>query len=362
MTTPLDEVELRLDGRTRVGWKRARVSARLDGIRAFALGLAGEGPLPDDPYDGLTADATCTLRLGGDTVLTGYVEEVVVEAGPDTHAIYVTGRSKPVDLVLCDAPRSWIRNQDAAGIARALARPFGVGVVVEPGVEVGSAFPFRPERGEKVWDALQRAMRMRALLATDDGEGRVVITRAGAAGRASAELRPGVSPILTRRVRTSSADRFSEYTCRGQRAGNDADYGKAVADISGLVRDAGVARYRPLEVQPQGRATPALCRATATWEAARRAGRSVAGRYQLSDWRQDNGALWVPNLEVTVRDAQTRLDGPLLLHAVEWRATDEGGKDGGRTVALDLQPEAGWLPQPPERADTEGLAAWEASA
>jgi prophage tail gpP-like protein len=77
---------------------------------------------------------------------------------------------------------SWIARPTSRAFARykldAIARLFKIGVVVQ--TDVGEPFPDATiERHETGFAFLERLCRLRSVLATDDEQGRLVLTRAG---------------------------------------------------------------------------------------------------------------------------------------------------------------------------------------
>jgi prophage tail gpP-like protein len=135
--------------------------------------ITGSSPVTGFP---LAPFQQCTVSIGGDPVLTGCIDNYLPEAEADRRAVRVTGRGKTGDVVDC--------TPDIAGgqFARykldAIARLFKIGVVVQ--TDVGEPFPDATiERHETGFAFLERLCRLRSVLATDDEQGRLVLTRAG---------------------------------------------------------------------------------------------------------------------------------------------------------------------------------------
>ncbi len=122
----------------------------------------------------------CTVAIGGDPVLTGYIDNYLPEVEADRHAVRVTGRSKTEDIVDCtpDIAGGQFAGYKLDAIARAIAGLFKIDVVVQ--TDVGEPFPDATiERHETGFAFLERLCRLRSVLATDDEQGRLVLTRAG---------------------------------------------------------------------------------------------------------------------------------------------------------------------------------------
>ncbi len=113
-------------------------------------------------------------------MLTGYIDNYLSEVGADRHAVRVTGRSKTEDIVDCtpDIKGGQFAGYKLDAIARAIASLFKIDVVVQ--TDVVEPFPDATiERHETGFAFLERLCRLRSVLATDDEQGRLVLTRAG---------------------------------------------------------------------------------------------------------------------------------------------------------------------------------------
>ena len=121
-------------------------------------------------------------------VITGYVDDVSPAYSATGHDVTVDGRdaTSQGDLVDCSAihqPGEWRVSGTLEAIVTILAKPFGIPVKAE--CDTGTAFrKFRIEEGETAFEAIERACRMRAVLAAGDGKGGLRIIRAGS-GRAA---------------------------------------------------------------------------------------------------------------------------------------------------------------------------------
>ncbi|UVO19116.1 hypothetical protein KN217_05230 [Stutzerimonas stutzeri] len=96
-----------------------------------------------------------------------------------------------------------------------------------------------------MFESIDRLITQKALLATEDGEGQQILTRAGRL-RAGTALDTGMN-ILTGSASLDFKERFSEYICKGQRAGNDQGFGAAVVQSA-----ASVTRRRVIELRAEG--------------------------------------------------------------------------------------------------------------
>jgi prophage tail gpP-like protein len=328
-------------GQTFVGWTGIQITASIENAaRSFAFAASdlpgGRRIAPWSP---------CEVLVGDDLVVSGFVERVEVAWGPEEHAFSVSGRSKTGQLVDCSAivePGQW-KGRRLEDIAAAIAAPYGVEVVTD--VDTGEAIPsHRTQPGESAFEAIERAARPRALLVTDDAQGRCLLTRAGAQ-RASTPLeQPG--NVKSGAAVFDGQERFTEYVCKGQRTGDDQDFGAAVAEVEGTAADAIAPLRRVLLLQASGPVSTKRAAQQAAWEAAQRAGRSTQVSVVVQGWRQRDGSLWSPNQVVPVRLGLAGLDAELLVVQVTFSLDDSGG----RVASLLLAPVGGYeLLAPAER-------------
>ena len=239
-----DDIILRIDGVDWTYWTSVQITRQMDAIAGtFSLSLAdkwmgGAQALP------IAAGMACQILIGGEQIIDGYIDQVRPSFSATAHGISVTGRDKSADLVDCAAihsPGQWL-NCTVLQLAQALASPFGVNVTAEGDVGAPIA-SFKLEEGETAFEALDRALRQRELMACPDGKGGMVLLKAGA-GKASGSLRQGEN-ILSAEGQFDMADRFSDYIVKGQKPGTDKGWGKEACAVRGQYRDQAVQRYRP---------------------------------------------------------------------------------------------------------------------
>ena len=337
----VDQLTLTVGGRIYSGWESVEITRSVQAVAGgFQLAVTDRWAGQAMPWPIRCGDA-CVLAIDGETVINGYVDQVVPSFSGSQRGIRVKGRDRTGDLVDCSAmhsPGEW------AGIglkrlAAILCQPFGVSVSAE--VDVGKPFAkFALQPGETAWEALERACRLRAVLATGDGDGGVLITRAGQQ-RARDDLVQGEN-ILAGNATLDMTRRYSRYAVDAQNIGSDNAWGAAAAEIRGAATDAGVPRYRPLLVLAEGSADTATARQRAQWEATVRAARGAEARITVQGWSQQGGALWRPNQRVQVASDWLRIHGEMLIAAVTYRKDDTAGT----TAELQLMRPDALTPSP----------------
>lgn len=323
-------VRLRVNGMDYGGWKEVSISAGIERLaRDFTLavtdrwpGAAGQGSIPHRIRPG----GLCEIFIGADRVLTGFVDATPVRYDDRQVSVGVKGRGKTADLVDCSAinePGQW-RGRRIEAIAADLARPYGITVRNEQ--DTGAPVPdHQVQQGETVAESLDRILRLRHLLATDTAAGELVIIKVGAERADTALVLGGPDGnILSAEAGFDFKDRYSEYVCKGQRAGDDDAFGEAVSGETAAAADTGIQRRRVLLMKQSGQADGGTCRDRVDYERSVRMGKSLGATYTVAGWRQGSGALWAPNMVVRVQDAIAGLDREMVIAEVEYRLDEQG--------------------------------------
>lgn len=325
-------VTLSVDGLDYRGWKKVRISAGIERqCRDFSLDVSWQWHATGEAIP-IRQGAVCEVRIGADLVLTGYVFATPVDYDAKQITRGVAGRSLTADLVDCAAinePGQW-RGQSVQRIVQALATPYAIAVRSEV-EETAALTDHSIEPGETAFDSIDRLLTLSRLLSTDDPAGGLVIVRPGSGGRAVDRLEVGQN-VISCRAPLDFAGVFSEYRCVGQRAGDDDVFGAEAAEVSATATDPRATRRRVLLIQQSGQMTPELATARVNWERGSRIGKALSLTYVVQGWRQSNGALWVPNLIVPVRDPILGIEREMLISEVEY-SLDAGGTLATLTVA-----------------------------
>jgi len=342
-------LELIVEGHSWTRFRAAKVVKRIGSAAGgFDLTLDDRWE-PGAPHLPFRGHAPVTVKVAGETVITGLMDRVEPEYDKDGYKVRVTGRDRSGQLVDCSAPvkpGEWI-DATLDAIARELAAPFGVTVRVE--TDLGAPFKkFTIKTGETVMAALSRACRHRGVLLMPDGLGNILLTTAGAGGRAE-RLVGGVNIFAAKGVFDES-QRFSSYTVMGQDdAVGWADV-SAHASVQGVATDPAVRLHRPwIDVAEVKGNADDLTR-TARTQAAIAAGRARQAEITVKSWTQSDGRTWWPNRTAYVDDGYLRLAEDLLIEGVSLEV--EGDRETATLTVV--HPDAWRIAVLPER-ESEGL-------
>lgn len=323
------------------GWTRTSITRgieQISGVFEFELTERWPGQGVFRPIQ--TGDE-CTTSVDGEVILTGFVDDVVPSFNAEGAQLRCVGRDATGDLVDCSARFAggeWT-GADLAQIARDLLAPFGVPLSVETDIGGPWTHKFALQTGESVFEALERAARMRGVLLCADGRGGLKLTRAGQS-RIGTALVEGDN-ILAGEGFQSLRERFSEYEVLAQSPGSDIGFGETVSAVRALERDSGVPRYRPLILQAEDNADQASADRRARWEKNIRIGRNARATITVQGWSHAGG-VWQPNELVDVDSPTLKLEGTFLVASVRFEQDPEGGTITtlglARPSAYDVEP------------------------
>lgn len=339
-----DRLRLRVNGRDYAGWTSVQITRGIESIAGgFELTVSDRwaGQAQRWPIHG---EDECELRYDGKPIITGYVDGRGLSIGPSEHAFSVSGRDKAAALVDCSAVLDTWEFLGASPLAlvQEIAKPFGIKVTMQAGVaEPGAVAKLSIDPGDTAFAAIEKVCRMAALLPVSDGQGGVVLTRAGAS-RATTALVEGEN-IRGGSAQYSYAERFHRYRVMAQQQGSDEVSGEAAAGVMAEATDAGVRRKeRVLLVRAESGATPEYAAKRAQWEAKVRAGRADPATITVAGWTQRDGTLWPVNAVVQVRSDRLGMRGERLITQATYRLSS----DGGTTTELALKRPDAFDPEP----------------
>jgi prophage tail gpP-like protein len=338
-----DDLTLTIGGKKMSGWTTIEVSCSAEALpRQFVVGMSTQ-----DPITGLGTAVRpgddCTVSLGEDVVVTGYVDRVVNAGGAQSHELHVVGRGKCADLVDCSA--EWEENQiingDLASISKKLCTPYGITVELKDGANAGPPIPqFNLNLGDTVVSIIERLARNAGVLFYEDAAGQLVFALVGTE-RATSGAAYGANVESWTAVE-SMDQRYSEVECTLMSM-------DGFADVAGdpwaffTAPDPNVKRHRKLNiVADQSSQGQELVKRRAIWEVARRAGRGREIQVTVDSWRDSAGKLWEPNTIVPVEVPGLSESTDLVLGAVSYRRDDRSGT----TADLLLMPPDAFRPEP----------------
>lgn len=343
---PPDQLTLVVSGSEISGWEGVEVTLLAEGFSpTFNISLSSKEPITSEAVIAKAGD-DCSVLLGDDRVITGYVDRDITAGDAENHTITIMGRGKTSDLVDCSAewPSDQLVQGTALDIATKLALPYSIGVQLGQGADAGPQVPPTPlnytDTGAGI---IQRVAQNAGLLAYESGDGKLTLATLGTAQAASG-VKYGEN-VQAYSVENSMDGRYSDVVCSSLGIATLTDI--PGSDFFDVEKDPNVPRHRQLNIvleQVGGTELPKdFTIRKAVWEVSRRAGRASIVRVTVDSWRDSAGTLWTPNTLVPVDVPGMRVADKLLcLSSVTFRKAE----GSGTTADLMLMPKNAFLPQP----------------
>jgi len=324
-----DEVTLKVKGQVFRGWTSVMIEKSMYQMTgSFGLATTDLYPGEAKKWNVVLGDE-CVVEINGQKVVTGYVEDILIDYDADTHNIQFGGRDKTGDLVDCSfdgKAKEW-KGLSVKEIIKRLCNPFDIDIVVDDSVsvEANAIWPgtLKANEGDTVFDLITNVCRMKSILPISYSDGKLTLTQAGTKYRANDTLEPGKN-ILKGNFDQSNKDRFQTYIVKGQGAGEDT---KSIFDFIGSVgrvEDDVISRYRPIIIFTETKCDSGRCLERAKWEMNKRAGGSRGLEYEIQGWTQSNGKIWPLNAMVQVRDKILGVNESLLISALSFTVNESG--------------------------------------
>jgi len=295
----------------------------------------------------------CSIYLGGDLVLTGYVGKLGATLDATQHLLTLHGRGCCQDLVDCNAvwPGGQVSNCTALSLAQTIAGAYGIGVSTQ--ISFTDIIPqFNIGFDELAFDIIERVCRYEQCLAYEDATGNLVLAHVGTTRAASALVEGEGGNIQAASSLFDMDSRYSLYKAQLLSMATMSDAGNAgylIAEIA----DPGVYRTRIKNIIAEtvgGVLSVELAKQRIVWEMNRRNGRSHSITVTVDSWRDSAGTLWQPNTLVDVVCPSCHVDttaageaqGPWIISEVTY-IRNEGQGD---VALLTMMPPLAFSPQP----------------
>lgn len=261
----------------------------------------------------------CVIKLRGKTVIDGYIDDIPIDYSSDgPHNITIAGLSHTghmIDSSALAGAGSW-RNADLLTLCRDVAKPFGVGVSIDPWALPYLGGPFSRwaiEDEETAMEFVQRAARERGMFVMTDTGANVLLTRASPRASASVIM---LEDCESGHRTSYYRERHSVYIVKNQYAHSDEYHSNEANRGFSKVVDREIAPHRPLIIMGEGSGKKADLDARAAWEYTRRLGKARRVTYERRGMFDTLGAPWALNTLYTVLDPFLGLEEALLMVSI----------------------------------------------
>ena len=192
-----NEVTLYINGRKYIGWRSVQIDVSVNSlVRVCQLGAARTSNRTS-LCDGIEEGAEAVVKIGSDTVLTGYVVSKNVSYSGNNTQIQITIKSKTVDLEECmippKKPNQW-KNARVSSVIETVAGYYGIETIDNGLAKNTRSIDFSTH--ETIGRGIVNLLKANSLLINDDEFGKLVIGKTGQNGNAHDHLIYGQN-ILT---------------------------------------------------------------------------------------------------------------------------------------------------------------------
>lgn len=272
----------------------------------------------------------CKVFVNGKEQINGFVESVRVSYSSREHIIFISGRDLLADFIDSTIGGEFeiSGNVSLEDLAKSLLRHMEINTKVINKIPDLKIFTqeelLSPEVNETGFSFLEKFARSRQVFLTGDGNGSLVITRAGTEKATTPlinEIGGANNNIKRARYLTNTSDRYNSYTALSQlnSAGSFEDESSEdMANQEGNAVDKDIRSSRKLFFITEEASSNNIAEERAIWEANIRRARSKNYHVIVAGFAQENGDLWQPNQLVTVSDDFSNIKADMLILDVEF--------------------------------------------
>ncbi len=352
----MNNIQLIVNGKYYEAWKTVSVTHSIENLAgSFSLEIANM----IEPYEILAGDE-CVLKVGNDTLITGYIDSKTLRLDANSSAINIQGRDKSGDLVDCSVkPKQW-QNLSFEAVAIDILKLFNVllytqldsdntgylkriasknKVIKKLALNGGGKFNKKStgNGSETAHATLNNICKSQGCLLISDRIGNLIVTRGGLNGQSYDGLVVGIN-VLSLDISDDFTNLFSEITVKGQSSGATQDINtqneyssddlinriKPNATVVSKSTTGKINRYRPLIINAEEQANQKDCLKRAQWETGNRQANARKINCKVQGWRQSNGDLWEINTITTLKSDYTDINNQWLISEITFNIGAEG--------------------------------------
>ncbi len=333
-----DKVSLLIGGRVHSDWATYDVDSHLiTPGDAWRVELAHPaGVLPAEVVEG----AGVELRIGGETVLVGTIDDIDEEVAKGRDTLVMTGRDGAGILLACSAPVFVAKQATLEQVIANVVRPLGITKIKINADKTYTNEKVNVEPGDRAWNVLAHAAEANGLWPWFAPDGTLIVGGPDYTTPPVATLimrlnGKGNNVLSLKRVR-SMAERYSEVTVLGQTHGTSHEHGKN--GIKGTAKDPAVTVYRPLVVVDHEceSVAMAISRARKLLMDSRLHGITLTAK--VRGHRTSDGVLWKPGQRIHVISEPHGIDAVFFLIGRRFSKS----RTGGTCTVLTLKEDRVW--------------------
>lgn len=333
-----DAVEVIIGNQAHRGWQRYDIESDLiTPADAWHVELAQtEIKLPASVEIG----AAVQVRVGGQTVLSGFLDDREHTVSKRGHTLMLSGRDAAGVLIDCSAPIFSAQKLTLEQIVAKVVRPLGIGQIRISAEKLLLREKVNVEPGDTAWDVLKHAAEANGLWPWIDPDGTLVV---GGPDYTT----PLVDKLVMRfdgkgnnieqaAEKRSQVPRYSELTVLGQAHAVGSNDGRH--NVKATVKDTGLKTYRPKVVVDHEAISESIASARGQKLLSDARVKGYELKLVVKGHRHAGGALWSPGQRVAVQCEPLDIDGVYFVMARRL----SGDRSNGQQTHLSLREDGVW--------------------
>jgi prophage tail gpP-like protein len=333
MPNPEEIAVLEVNGRKFDDWESVYVQMRAnDSITYFRFTAAERDPIfgvanvfPSWRKLQFKPGDRCTITLGGQLACTGVIEARQVAYDAHQHGVMLIGKTDT------NAPAKSSVNTQTGNfdgkhlqqIAQEVIAPHGVGLKVIGQLDLTPFKQMQNEKGELIWDFLERIARFRGAIMGSDELGNFLLIGDHSYQKV-ADLIEGVN-IKSCQCTISHEQTYSQLDAHGQQAASDETSGPAASELKATAMGAVPYPYSLLITPSEQPVSQAELQKRADTEKKWADGTEIQANIIVMGWLRGGTALWKPLDEVFVKSPMAMLQQQLKIRTATFTQDDQNG-------------------------------------
>ncbi|MEH2565338.1 phage baseplate assembly protein [Bradyrhizobium sp. AZCC 2289] len=274
----------------------------------------------------------CTITLAGQLAVTGIIEVRQVAYDAHQHGVMLIGKTdtQAPARSSVDTKTGNFDGKHIQQIAQEVIAPYGVGLKVIGQLDLTPFKHMQNEKGELIWDFLERIARFRGVIMGSDEQGNFLLI-GDHSYQSTADLIEGVN-VKSCQCTISHAQTYLQLDVHAQQDGSDQTSGPAASEITATANGKVATPYTKLITPAEYPGTQADAQKRANTEAKWADGTEVQANITVQGWLRGGAALWKPLDEVFVKSPMAMLQQQLKIRT----ATFTQDNQNGTQTLLDL--------------------------
>jgi prophage tail gpP-like protein len=316
----MNKISIKVNGKLFEGFTEASISYGIESMaRQFALSITS----PDQLASPIKVQDKIIVDINDKKVLTGYVDELDKSESASTFTLTIQGRSLTADIIDVSIKRKTYTQRDFYQLAKAVISDNNIPIKVVNNVFGSLRLDSNAtaERGETIFDFLDKYAKKVQVLLTTNENGDLVITREGSGIMKGQLLKiyigDGVNNILSSSININTRDRYNTIEVYSSTHDKDT-YSKSAIIQTARAVDSSIRNSRKLIINQTTNSKAISLTNLANWNVNIR--RAKGSRYtcRVVGFTLQN-ELFEANKKIRIRDESMDVEGVFLIQSVNFQ-------------------------------------------